>query len=143
MGQATGVRLRLENGLSGFIPIKCLSDREVSNPEERVRFGQTIHCRVTKIDIQRFSVTCTSKSSDLMDKNGLWKPTKDDYYDQAEEDRILKAEEDSKKLKQRQSYTKRVIVHPSFKNIGFKEVHFDSFLLYPLFIGCILSYCYW
>ena len=120
-GQATGVKLRLENGLSGFIPIKFLSDREVSNPEERVRPGQTIHCRVTKIDVERFSVSCTSKSSDLMDKNGEWRPPKDIYYDQAEEDKILKAEEDSKKLKHRQSYTRRVIVHPSFKNIGFKE----------------------
>ena len=101
--------------------MKCLSDSEVTNPEERVRPGQTIHCRITKIDVERFSVVATSKSSDLMDRNGEWRPPKDAYYDAPAEEAILKAEEDAKKLKHRQSYTKRVIVHPSFKNIGFKE----------------------
>ena len=119
-GQAIGVRIRLDNSLSGFIPLKCLSDSEVTNPQERVRPGQTIHCRVTKVDVGRFSVMATSKSSDLMDRNGEWKPPKDNYYDTAAEEAILKAEEDTKKHKNRQSYTKRVIVHPSFKNIGFK-----------------------
>lgn len=101
--------------------MKCLSDSEVTNPEERVRPGQTIHCRVTKIDVERFSVTATSRSSDLMDRNGEWRPNKDTFYDTMAEANVLKAEEDAKKLKHRQSYTKRVIVHPSFKNIGFKE----------------------
>ena len=120
-GQVSGVKVRLENGLFGFIPMSCLSDRRVSNPEERVRPGQMIYCRVTKIDVERFSVTCTSKSSDLMDKSGRWRPPKDNFYDQAEEDKILKAEEDGKKLQHRQTYTTRVIIHPSFKNIGFQE----------------------
>ena len=101
--------------------MKCLSDSEVTNPEERVRPGQTIHCRVTKIDVERFSVAATSKSSDLMDKNGEWRPPKDPYYDAPAEENVMRAEEEAKKLKHRQSYTKRVIVHPSFKNIGFKE----------------------
>lgn len=39
-GSATGVRLRLDNGISGYIPIKNLSDNHVANPEERVRVGQ-------------------------------------------------------------------------------------------------------
>lgn len=120
-GQAVGVRIRLDNGLSGFIPLKCLSDSEVTNPEERVRPNQTIHCRITKIDVERFSVMSTSKSSDLMDRNGEWRPPKDLFYDTTAEEAIQRAEEESKKLKNRQSYTKRVIVHPSFKNIGFKD----------------------
>lgn len=120
-GQAVGVRIRLDNSLSGFIPIKCLSDSEVSNPEDRVRPGQAIHCRVTKIDVERFSVMSTSKSSDLMDKNGEWRPQKDPYYDTAAEENLRRTEVESKKQKLRQSYTTRVIVHPSFKNISFKE----------------------
>lgn len=120
-GQAVGVRIRLDNGLSGFIPLKCLSDSEVTNPEARVRPNQTIHCRITKIEVDRFSVMATSKSSDLMDRNGEWRPPKDMFYDTAAEEAIHRAEEESKKHKNRQSYTKRVIVHPSFKNIGFKD----------------------
>lgn len=72
-GQATGVRVRLDNGLSGYIHIKNLSDRHVTDPTERVRIGQTIHCRILKIDVERFSVDCSSKSSDLLDKNNEWR----------------------------------------------------------------------
>ena len=35
-GQGIGVRARLENGLSGFIHVKNLSDSQVNAPEERV-----------------------------------------------------------------------------------------------------------
>ncbi|KAI5716466.1 hypothetical protein M8J76_006908 [Diaphorina citri] len=34
-GQATGVRIRLDNGITGYIHIKKLSDSEVTNPEDR------------------------------------------------------------------------------------------------------------
>jgi transcription elongation factor SPT6 len=45
----------------------------VTDPEERVRRGQMIHCRITKIDVERFSIDATSKSSDLLDKKHEWK----------------------------------------------------------------------
>lgn len=121
LGTATGVKLRLDNGISGYIHIKNLSDKHVSNPEERVTVGQLIHCRIIKIDVVRFSVDCTSKSSDLADKNHEWRPPKDPYYDQEAEDRDLQHEAEIKKNKQRQTYIKRVIVHPSFHNISFAE----------------------
>jgi len=35
-GQGIGIRTRLENGLSGFILTKNLSDKPVNTPEERV-----------------------------------------------------------------------------------------------------------
>lgn len=120
-GQATGVRLRFDNGLSGFIHIKNISDKHVKNPEERVQMGQTIHVRVTKIDVERFSLDCSSKSSDLADKNNEWRPRKDQCYDQEAEDADNKKETDAKKQQQRQQYIKRVIVHPSFHNISYSE----------------------
>ncbi|XP_012145851.2 transcription elongation factor SPT6 isoform X1 [Megachile rotundata] len=120
-GKATGVRLRLDNGISGYIHIKNLSDRHVANPEERVSIGQIIHCRIIKIEVERFSVECTSKSSDLADKNHEWRPQRDPFYDTDAEQKDAKVEEDAKKAKQRQTYVKRVIVHPSFHNISFAE----------------------
>ena len=36
-GQAIGVRTRMDNGLSGFIPTKMISDKHISSPHERVR----------------------------------------------------------------------------------------------------------
>ncbi|XP_055593404.1 transcription elongation factor SPT6 [Uranotaenia lowii] len=120
-GQATGVRLRFDNGLTGFIHIKNISDKHVKNPEERVQMGQTIHVRITKIDVEKFNLDCTSKSSDLADKNGEWRPRKDQFYDTEAEDRDIKKESDVKKQQQRQHYIKRVIVHPSFHNISYNE----------------------
>ncbi|CAB3227159.1 unnamed protein product [Arctia plantaginis] len=120
-GQATGVRIRLDNGLSGYIHIKNLSDRHVSDPTERVRIGQTVHCRILKIDVERFSVDCSSKSSDLLDKNNEWRPSKDPYYDQESEDKDLRKEKEAKQTKERMQYVKRVIVHPAFHNISFAE----------------------
>jgi transcription elongation factor SPT6 len=38
-GKAVGIRIRLDNGVSGFIPIKNLSDSPVINPAERVQPG--------------------------------------------------------------------------------------------------------
>ncbi|XP_046421769.1 transcription elongation factor SPT6 [Neodiprion fabricii] len=120
-GKATGVRLRLENNISGYIHIKNLSDKHVANPEERVRIGQIIHCRIIKIEVDRFSVECTSKSSDLADKNHEWRPQRDPFYDMEAEQKDQQVEEDAKKAKQRQTYIKRVIVHPAFHNISFAE----------------------
>lgn len=105
----------------GYIYIKNISDKTVSNPEERVGIGQLIHCRIMKIDVERFSVDCTSKSSDLLDKNHEWRPPRDPYYDQELEDKEMLAENELKKNKQRQTYIKRVIVHPAFHNISYVE----------------------
>ncbi|XP_014608543.1 PREDICTED: transcription elongation factor SPT6 isoform X1 [Polistes canadensis] len=120
-GKATGVRLRLDNGISGYVHIKNLSDKHVANPEERVGIGQVIHCRIIKIEVERFSVECTSKSSDLADKNHEWRPQRDIYYDTETHDQDVKVEEDAKKVKQLQTYVRRVIIHPSFHNISFAE----------------------
>ncbi|OWF42541.1 Transcription elongation factor SPT6 [Mizuhopecten yessoensis] len=120
-GSAVGVRTRLDNGVTGFIHTKNISDKMVKNPEDRVKVGMTIHSRITKIDIDRFQVDLTCKSSDLMDKDGNWKPPKDLYYDQDLEKESAEKEEEKRKQQARQTYTKRVIAHPSFHNIGYKE----------------------
>lgn len=61
--------MRLENNLNGFIHTKNISDKEVKNPEDRVKFGMTLHARILKIDIERFQVDLTCKTSDLVDKD--------------------------------------------------------------------------
>lgn len=68
-----GVKCRLDSGVTGFIHTKNISDSMVRDPEERVQIGMTVHCRITKIDIERFQVELTSKSSDLADKDGIWR----------------------------------------------------------------------
>ncbi|CAL8280696.1 unnamed protein product [Arctogadus glacialis] len=120
-GQAIGVRSRLDNGVQGFIPTKFLSDKVVKHPEERVTVGMTVHVRIMKIDIEKFSVDLTCRTSDLADKGNEWKLPKDSYYDFDTETEDHKHEEDLKKKQQRTPYIKRVIAHPSFHNISFKQ----------------------
>ncbi|KAF3840972.1 hypothetical protein F7725_006834 [Dissostichus mawsoni] len=120
-GQAIGVRSRLDNGVQGFIPTKFLSDKTVKHPEERVKVGMTVHCRIMKIDIEKFSVDLTCRTSDLMDKANEWKLPKDSYYDFDKETEDQKQEEDLKKKQQRTPYIKRVIAHPNFHNISFNQ----------------------
>jgi transcription elongation factor SPT6 len=54
----------------------------------------------------------------FQDKNNEWKPPKDDYYDHEAEAKDQQTNEAKKQQQQRQTYIKRVIVHPSFYNIG-------------------------
>lgn len=53
----------------------------------------------------------------------IWicRPAKDPYYDHEAEAKDLQAEEEMKKMKQRQTYIKRVIVHPAFHNISYGD----------------------
>ncbi|XP_055861753.1 transcription elongation factor SPT6 [Biomphalaria glabrata] len=120
-GAAVGVKCRLDSGVTGFIHTKNISDSMVRDPEERVQIGMTVHCRITKIDIERFQVELTSKSSDLADKDGIWRPQKDVYYDYDTEKANIDKEQEKKKLQARQTYIKRVIAHPFFQNVSYKE----------------------
>ncbi|KAG8224517.1 hypothetical protein J437_LFUL004208 [Ladona fulva] len=45
----------------------------------------------------------------------------DPFYDTESEEKDLKTQEEANKMKQRLTYIKRVIVHPSFHNISYKE----------------------
>lgn len=63
--------------------------------------GMTVHCRIMKIDIEKFSVDLTCRTSDLMDKANEWKLPKDSYYDFDTETEDQKQEEELKKKQQR------------------------------------------
>lgn len=63
--------------------------------------GMTVHCRIMKIDIEKFSVDLTCRTSDLMDKANEWKLPKDSYYDFDNEAEDQKRDEELKKKQQR------------------------------------------
>jgi transcription elongation factor SPT6 len=69
-GQAIGVRTQLDNGITGFISLKNLSDHSVRNPEERVKEGMSVHCRILRLNMEKFQVDLTSRSQDLADRDG-------------------------------------------------------------------------
>lgn len=119
-GYAIGVKCRLDNGLFGFVPTKFLSDKEISDPAERVAIGQTIHARIMKVDTDKFSCDLTCRSSDLLDEASRWKPMKDVCYDEVAEKNMKSEIEAKSKRATRRPYRKRVIVHPAFLNIDYK-----------------------
>nr|NVI78465.1 Spt6 [Cucujiformia] len=120
-GQVTGIKLYLDNGISGFIYTKNISDEYVANPKDVIRTNQLIQCRIMKIDIEKFNVICTSKSSDLNDAKHEWRSTRDLYYNQEKENEDLRIEEKQKVQKQRKPCITRCIAHPSFRNVSFME----------------------
>ena len=120
-GQAIGIKVRVDSNITGFISIKNLSDKHVTNPEERVKMHGLIHARIIKIDPEKFSVDLTSRTSDLQDRDNTWKPSKDNYYDHDAEEKDM-AQSQKKQDKKNRTYHKRVIAHPSFHNIDYNEV---------------------
>ena len=121
-GPPVGVRTILDNQVNGFIPLGALSDQIVKNPEDRLKIGQLIYARITKIDVAKFSVELTSRSSDLKDTNGQYRPKRDMFYDNVQENEdAARSEERKRRDEHRQAFTKRVIAHPQFHNIGYQE----------------------
>ena len=57
----------------------------------------TLHCRITKIEIEHFRVDLTSRSSDLQDKNAEFAPARDNFFDHNLHEKDQKKDEDTKK----------------------------------------------
>lgn len=67
-------------------------------------------------------VDAICSSSALEDKDRVYKPILDDYFDHEAERQDKEAyDAERKKAQAKQSYVKRVIVHPNFKNIDYKR----------------------
>ncbi len=121
-GPAVGVRTLLDNGATGFIGLKSLSDQPVAQPEDRIKLGMVVHARIKNIEPERMRVDLTCRTSDLKDLNGEWRPARDpcfDYNAQEEDERRLN--EKRRKEEHKQTYTQRVISHPQFKNVGYAQ----------------------
>ncbi|CAG0916226.1 unnamed protein product, partial [Notodromas monacha] len=118
-GYPFGVRLRMENGIPGFIPLNKISNSTVMDPWERVRIGQVVLVRVLKIDIERISLDCSSSSDTLSDLS--WLRSRDKYYDYSldEEEQEKASTMRRLTLRRTNAYRSRVIVHPNFLNVDY------------------------
>ncbi|XP_058807123.1 transcription elongation factor SPT6-like [Phymastichus coffea] len=115
------VWLRLDNSISGFIRIDNLSDESVANPEEKIRVGDRIHCRIVQIEAAEFRVEASSKHSDLADRNDEWRLPKDKYYDHIAEARDELLDERTRNARQRRGDATRTSAHCCFRNVNFKD----------------------
>lgn len=117
-----GIRVQLDNQCQGFISLRNLSDKTVTNPEERVQINCTIHARITKIIPEKFQCDLTSRSSDLRDEQRKYTLQLDRYYDEtAEQEDRRRRDEQRKRVEHVKTFTARIIQHPAFKNIGYGE----------------------
>ncbi|KAH7639804.1 transcription elongation factor spt6-like protein [Dermatophagoides farinae] len=96
-GQAIAVRVCLENDLTGIIWLEFLSDNHVIDPLTRVKADKLIHCRILKLDMERFSLELTCRTSDLNNVDNRFKLVKDNHYDFDEENCDFKKKEIRKK----------------------------------------------
>ncbi|GMT19975.1 hypothetical protein PFISCL1PPCAC_11272, partial [Pristionchus fissidentatus] len=121
-GTPVGIRLRLDNGLTGFIHNKQISDNpNFKSPAERVKLHQVLHARVLKVDPEKYSVDLTCKSSEL--RRDDWFDKDDFWDDDAEKEDKSKDEDAVEKKKQAAAnqFVKRVISHPNFHNVAYKD----------------------
>ncbi|KAK6029056.1 S1 RNA binding domain protein [Ostertagia ostertagi] len=119
-GIPVGIRVRLDNGISGFIPNKMISDKPESfkNPLERVKMNQPIYCRIIKLEPEKFSCLLSCRTSDL---NKEPVPEHDTYWDYDLEKEDIEKDRSAKSLKAECNFTHRQIVHPQFHNVSYRE----------------------
>uniref|UniRef100_A0A915AX80 Suppressor of Ty 6 homolog n=5 Tax=Parascaris univalens TaxID=6257 RepID=A0A915AX80_PARUN len=122
-GQPVGVKVRFDNGITGFVPNKYISDRPDSfvDPSERMQRNQPVYCRILDLDPEKFSATCSCRSSDLRNLNPQNNKL-DDYFDR---EKAMEDEENERKIKEQKkvqtNFVKRVISHPSFHNVTYRD----------------------
>lgn len=125
-GRSIGVRGIIEGFYSiipGVIAIVNISDNPPHNMKERVKKGMHLTCQVLNITYEKYSAELTCKSSDLLDKkNQCYKFKRDTHFDfEAEDEQRMIVKKNIEKLKNQVLYMKKIIIHPSFKNISFSE----------------------
>ncbi|KIH61794.1 S1 RNA binding domain protein [Ancylostoma duodenale] len=119
-GIPVGIRVRLDNGISGFIPNKMISDKPESfkNPLERVKMNQPIYCRIIKLEPEKFSCLLSCRSSDLNKEPAA---NHDQYWDHDAEKEDIEKDRGAKMQKAECNFTHRQIVHPQFHNVSYRE----------------------
>ncbi|KJE95186.1 hypothetical protein CAOG_08908 [Capsaspora owczarzaki ATCC 30864] len=120
--QEKSVRVRLDNGMIGFIGISRLSDSRVENPSDYVRPGQHVHARITRVNKLNMTADLTSKSSDLQNTSGVFTPRRDTFYDlDCEKFDQEQARARARRLAKRATYVPRTIQHGRFKNVDLRK----------------------
>lgn len=117
-GTPVGIRVRFDNGMTGFCPNKNISSSHVDNPLTRVKINQPYYFKVLKLDKERFSLFLSCKSSDLKEDD---LSQRDQYWDEHQYQADLELmKSESKKKTEANTRVKRVIAHPNFHNVSYE-----------------------
>ncbi|KAI8645252.1 SH2 domain-containing protein [Parasitella parasitica] len=115
----------LDSGLEGMIYVENASDDRIMNVGDVLQVGQTINCKVLRIDRDKFMVDLSCKASDTKPGSDyiLRKLPLDPYYDHLEE---TKEREQHRSSRRKQARSTRVIKHPLFR--PFNHMEAEEFL---------------
>lgn len=110
----------LDSGLEGMIYIDNASDDRIMNISDVLQVGQTINCKVLRIDREKFMVDLSCKASDTKPGSDyqLRRLPEDPYYDRVEE---TKEYEQHRASRRKQARSKRVIKHPLFRPFNHRQ----------------------
>ncbi|KAI9470095.1 MAG: SH2 domain-containing protein [Benjaminiella poitrasii] len=116
----------LDSGLEGMIYIDNASDERIMNIGDVLQVGQTVNCKVLRIDRDKFMVDLSCKTSDTKPRSdfNLRKLPEDIYYDRLEETKEHEQHRASSRRKQARST--RVIKHPLFR--PFNHIEAEDYL---------------
>ncbi|KAG2212645.1 hypothetical protein INT47_000622 [Mucor saturninus] len=110
----------LDSGLEGMIYVDNASDDRIMNVSDVLQVGQTINCKVLRIDREKFMVDLSCKASDTKPGSDyqLRRLAEDPYYDRVAETQEY---EQHRASRRKQSKSKRVIKHPLFRPFNHRE----------------------
>jgi transcription elongation factor SPT6 len=110
----------LDSGLEGMIYVDNASDDRIMNVGDVLQVGQTINCKVLRIDRDKFMVDLSCKASDTKPASdyNLRKLPEDPNYDRVEE---TKEHEQHRASRRKQARSTRVIKHPLFRPFNHME----------------------
>jgi len=60
-----GVFVELEEGLEGLLHVSELSDQKVEGPESVVKVGDTIECKVLRVDVEERKIGLSKKTANI------------------------------------------------------------------------------
>ncbi|KAI8995001.1 SH2 domain-containing protein [Pilobolus umbonatus] len=115
----------LDSGLEGIIYADNASDDRVMNINDVLQVGQTINCKVLRIDRDKFMVDLSCKPSDTKPFSDfpLRKAPEDPFYDRVEETKEIEQHRSSRR---KLSRSKRTIKHPLFRQ--FNHIEAEDYL---------------
>ncbi|KAI7905581.1 SH2 domain-containing protein [Cokeromyces recurvatus] len=116
----------LDSGLEGMIYIDNVADERIMNVSDVLQVGQTVNCKVLRIDRDKFMVDLSCKPSDTKPGSdfNLRKLPEDPYYDRVEETK--EREEHRASSRRKQARSTRVIKHPLFR--PFNHIEAEEYL---------------
>ncbi|KAI8366759.1 SH2 domain-containing protein [Radiomyces spectabilis] len=110
----------LDSGIEGMIFVENASDDRIMNVGDVLQVGQTVNCKVLRIDREKFVVDLSCKASDTKPNSDLElrKVPDDKYYDYNQEARD---KERQRANRRKQARNNRMIKHPLFRSFNHRE----------------------